>query len=280
VISAILDSTTLVEESFATQWSANLQRSLDVLYSECSASASCNEANPDLEQTFYALITEMNESPRSLTLEVDGEEMTLAVTGDRFAAGIANGLYVADLIPLLPLAITATASGANFILEQFGPALVPDVSTFDYGHYASVLCAEEVPFDTPESLADAQAGVEQELVDSWGAVNGSLFLQLCDFWEVDPRPDLESQPVQSDIPSLVLSGQYDPATPPSYGARAADNLANSQYFVFTGVGHGVLRAETAETELPRCAQRIVMEFLDDPTASVDGSCAEALPPAF
>jgi hypothetical protein len=50
--------------------------------------------------------------------------------------------------------------------------------------------------------------------------------------------------------------------------------------LFNGVGHGVLRSRTQETDTPRCAQRIVVEFLENPSAPVDGSCARELPSPF
>jgi len=280
VVSAILDSTTLVEESFGTQWSANLDRSLQEMFDECATAPSCADANPELEQTFYDVIEALNDTPLSLDVETSDGPVTLLVTGDRFANGIANSLYVADLIPLLPVAISVTATGSDLIVQQFGAALLPSVATLDYGHYASVLCAEEIVFDSEGSLDEAEQGVPQPIVDAWGAVNGPLFLDLCEFWEVEPRPSIEREPVESDIPALVLSGQFDPATPPSYGERAAANLSNSQYLLFPGVGHGVLRSVTREDDSPRCAQQVVVDFLADPASPVDGSCAAALPSPF
>ena len=43
----------------------------------------------------------------------------------------------------------------------------------------------------------------------------------------------------SDIPTLLLSGQFDPATPPRFADIAAETLSNSYSFVVPMAGHGV-----------------------------------------
>ena len=45
----------------------------------------------------------------------------------------------------------------------------------------------------------------------------SSLKQMCEAWEyatIEPR---SFEPVSSDIPMLLLSGQYDPVTPPANG---------------------------------------------------------------
>ena len=58
---------------------------------------------------------------------------------------------------------------------------------------------------------------------------------------------METQPVVSDIPTLVVAGEYDPITPAKWAESAASHLANSFYFLFPGGGHGVI-------DLNECSQ--------------------------
>ncbi|MGH8401606.1 MAG: alpha/beta hydrolase, partial [Gammaproteobacteria bacterium] len=51
------------------------------------------------------------------------------------------------------------------------------------------------------------------------------------------KPDFK-QPVVSDQPVLLLSGQDDPITPPSNAAHVAKTLTNSLSLVVPGQGHG------------------------------------------
>jgi pimeloyl-ACP methyl ester carboxylesterase len=93
-----------------------------------------------------------------------------------------------------------------------------------------------------------------------------------------------SYQVASDIaalmPALVLSGEYDPVTPPTDGAQVASNLSMGQYLLFNGLGHGVLRGDIARSGQLSCAQKILFQFLDEPELVVDDSCVEELPGAF
>jgi hypothetical protein len=45
---------------------------------------------------------------------------------------------------------------------------------------------------------------------------------LCDQWSVEPAGPAFNEPVDSQIPALVLAGVFDPATPPESTAAVAD----------------------------------------------------------
>jgi pimeloyl-ACP methyl ester carboxylesterase len=81
---------------------------------------------------------------------------------------------------------------------------------------------------------------------------------------VDPA---EKEPVVSNLPTLVLTGQYDPITPPPYNKQVADALSNSYFFEIPGIGHGAMRGD-------ECALDIALQFLDDPSSEPDASCLQ------
>ena len=118
------------------------------------------------------------------------------------------------------------------------------------------------------------------MTDPFYEVTNRLLFDLCEFWQVAPRPDGEDELVKSDIPSLVLAGMYDPITPPSAGEKLAEGLSNGQYFLFNGLSHGILRAASNDPGEPSCAMKMALQFLLDPNAPVDGACASQLPGPF
>ena len=87
----------------------------------------------------------------------------------------------------------------------------------------------------------------------------------CDIWQVGQADPIENQPVVSDIPTLVLAGNFDPATPPSWSKSAADYLSNGYYYQFPNGGHG-------EIDAGDCPVSIALAFLSDPNTAPDGSC--------
>ena len=92
-----------------------------------------------------------------------------------------------------------------------------------------------------------------------------------------PRADVAAdlrQPLQSDIPALLLSGGADPVTPPAYAETVAATLPNSRHLVVPGYGHGVLAVG--------CMPRVVAQFIREGNAdTLDTDCLEELvPPPF
>ena len=94
--------------------------------------------------------------------------------------------------------------------------------------------------------------------------------RLCEMWGAEARPDFANNPVESDIPALLLSGNFDPITPPSYADMAHETLSISYNYVLPHVAHGVLRSE-------RCAVEIALDFVDNPVAEPDSSCIAETP---
>jgi pimeloyl-ACP methyl ester carboxylesterase len=95
---------------------------------------------------------------------------------------------------------------------------------------------------------------------------------ICAVWPHGPVDADFAQPLHSDVPALLLSGEFDPATPPEWGARAAAGFTDALHLVFPGQGHGQERL--------RCAQRIIRKFVDSGTAEgLDAACVEEIRPA-
>ena len=63
----------------------------------------------------------------------------------------------------------------------------------------------------------------------------------------------------------MLSGEYDPVTPPAWGQLVADTLENAYYVEFPGLGHFVFSER-------QCARDIVADFLKDPGTEPDSHC--------
>ena len=97
-------------------------------------------------------------------------------------------------------------------------------------------------------------------------VEGAATLpRLCGLWRAKARPALANAPVESDIPALLFSGNFDPITPSSYADQAQETLSAAFSYVLPHVGHGVLRSD-------RCAVRMAKAFIADPASEPDSSC--------
>jgi predicted dienelactone hydrolase len=60
--------------------------------------------------------------------------------------------------------------------------------------------------------------------------------------------------VRSDVPVLLISGEYDTATPPDGANRVAAQLANARHVVFPNQSHNLAN--------PDCAARLMTDFIE------------------
>jgi pimeloyl-ACP methyl ester carboxylesterase len=81
--------------------------------------------------------------------------------------------------------------------------------------------------------------------------------------------------VKSDVPALILAGQFDPNTPGADSQQVAQALSHSTLVEIPGAGHGVLRPP--ETS---CAWNITAAFLAAPQTKPDTKCVSSLSARF
>ncbi|HEU0015494.1 MAG TPA: alpha/beta hydrolase, partial [Longimicrobium sp.] len=97
-------------------------------------------------------------------------------------------------------------------------------------------------------------------------------------WPTYPVPASFHQPFHSDVPTLLISGELDPVTPPRWGEAAAAMLPNHLHVVVPHAGHGYNGMEGTA-----CIDSLVMRFFRQ--GSVQGldasSCVQGVrPPPF
>jgi hypothetical protein len=140
--------------------------------------------------------------------------------------------------------------------------------------FYSTECHDEVVFSTLEEFET----VLQDYPDLAGMFEygspGPMGYDICAGWGAGEAGAGANQPVTSDIPTLVLSGEYDPVTPPAWGQQVAKTLDRGYFFEYPGMGHTV--SATAG-----CPRDMMIAFFEDPTAAPDDACiAKMGPPAF
>lgn len=136
------------------------------------------------------------------------------------------------------------------------------------GMYMSVECSEEVHFNNEADVVAQSDGIP-ELVVIPLTDSAVEFFDVCDSWDVDKLGAIENEPVVSDIPTLILSGAYDPITPYQWGAETQSYLPNSWHYIFPNVGHGTLDTQD-------CANVIVLSFLANPLQQPSNVCLSEL----
>jgi pimeloyl-ACP methyl ester carboxylesterase len=262
---AVLDGLAPVSIRLPSSINADAHRALDRLFGDCAADAGCNAAFPDLPRTFARVIVDLEANPRELdtTHPRTGEPFELRLTATSFAGGLRGVLYSPTVASLMPWTIARAAEG------DFAPYLAQIVPLMDSGEvlslgmFFSVLCAEDV-----SQLAH---GVAESL--SADGVLGRLLIEVttdaCTVWPAADLPAGYFEPVRSDVPTLLLSGDLDPVTPPRWGEEVLAGLSNARHLVAPGAGHGVITRG--------CAGDLIAEFIETGShADLDAGCLERI----
>lgn len=270
--SVTLDSAYPIAANIVLETPANLARAFDVFFDGCTADVACSEAYPDLEERFWELVAETDEEPITVPVSYafTGERYDAALVGDDLIGVLFQGLYSADIIPVLPQVISDTVAGEYGLLSTLLSNFLLNNEFSSVGMQYSVQCHEEIIFAEPaqaESAVEAYPRLQDFFVSS--ASVGRAAFDVCAMWDAGQAPPVENEPVSSDLPALILAGEYDPITPPSWSESVAAGFSNSTFFTFPGLGHGVSLDGG-------CPLSIMLAFLDDPTSDPNGACVETM----
>src|SRR5581483_2133995 len=237
-------------------------RAFEQLFAACAADADCNRAYPNLKPVFYAQVDALNKTPARVKLTDDVTEKTYnaVLDGDTFIDLLFQFIYNSDSIPALPKMIYDAREGRYELLQVMWPLVAFDRS-FASGIYFSVMCVEDADFALKDLALD---GVDQHIAHVQTRETAS-FLDTCQKWDVPQLGAKADEPISSNIPTLLFSGQFDPITPPPFAQAASQTIHPSYPFTFPTYGHG---AETSGD----CPNQIIVEFVRDPQNPPNAQC--------
>jgi pimeloyl-ACP methyl ester carboxylesterase len=265
----VLDGVVPPELALGAEHARNLDAALDAHFAICEADATCRERYGAPRARLAALLDELRRAPRTVRfrdpLSDAAREETL--TRDAVASVARLYAYVPQLAAMLPRSLAEAAAGRPEVLMAQA-AMIQDLvgEQITFGMQLSVICAEDA-----DRLRVDPADADTLL----GTAFVSTLLAQCEVWPRGARPADFNDPVQSDRPVLLLSGQLDPVTPPRYGDVVVRHLPNGRHLVAPGQGHNVFGSG--------CAPRLMGRFIAAANArDLDGSCLQQLapPPPF
>jgi pimeloyl-ACP methyl ester carboxylesterase len=266
VRSAVLDAPYGPEVDLYLATPGSYDRALGVLVEQCAADAACNAAYPDLRSVLTETVERLNADPATVRVihPRTRETYDKLLDGDGLAELVFRSLYDTSMRPLLPQAIYE-ASEDRF--HAFVPAAMLDILRQEFrswGMYWSVLCHEEIPFGTQEAFEAVLAETPEFAGFFQGFEVGGLAYAVCPGWGAGQADVRENEPVASEVPTLIVTGEYDPIVPPDWGQGAAQTLTHSYFYEYAGMGHVV--------SFGGCPREMVLAFLDDPSSAPDDAC--------
>ncbi len=243
------------------------QSALEIFLARCEADEACKATFPDVRQEFNSILSRLEEAPAEITIPnpLTNKPLELTVTREMITNMVFNTLYVPELVATLPLSIHAAYADENYV-PLISQALLVNAGLYD-GMFYAVACTEDAP------LISANEAIKL----SEGSVFGDRtvnFMETCAAWPKGSVSPEFREPISSNVPVLIFSGEADPITPPWHAEKVAEGLTNELHLVFSGMGHGNLAN--------RCSSNLFRKFIENASVGgLDTTCVDGIePPPF
>ncbi|WP_417762472.1 alpha/beta fold hydrolase [Shewanella sp.] len=238
-----------------------IARAQELVFEDCEQDKSCRQTYPKLRQDFEQIQQSLEEYPvmEKVHHPVTGKTALLTLTRNKFLGSLRLALYSPAVRSLLPFAIhQAYRKNYQPILGLL--AMQDGSMDMAMGMHAAVVCGEDWPRLTASLRQQAEQSVMgQEMLKALDA--------SCPIWDIPPVSKAFAAPISSDIPTLLLSGEKDPATPPKWAEMAMQKMSKARHLVSPYATHNVAAQS--------CAGELIAKLIEtDDTNAIDGECLQ------
>ena len=229
---------------------ASAQRALDAVIALCERDRACRDAYPSLRADLDAVLAGSAPSAQSTGGSPNA--------GQPFREVLNASLASVDGIRRIPMLIRDARrgelpSGAS----PAGPAPAP------LGVRLAILCSEGLSSVDTAAIASRTAGT------FLGDFPVRFQLQWCNGWPIGRVPTDFRSPFKSNVPALLMTGELDPITPPSYADHVARSFSRHAVLRLPGRSH-------ADTDA--CTLGLIEAFVLSGGGVPDASCLADTPP--
>ncbi len=260
----VLDSVAPNELILGNDFARNLDDALAMGFKLCAKTPHCAERMGDPRANLTALLAQLQLKPVLVNYRdpMTGEAKQETLTRGHLALVARMYAYLPILAASLPLTLSEATKGRYEPLMAQAKLVSGNLGeTMTAGMQLSVICSEDADgLKADPAYADSVLG--NEMIDS--------LRTQCAVWPHGQRPADFHDPLKSDLPILVLEGDFDPVTPPRYGEQVVKNLSHGRLLILRGQGHNVIPVG--------CMPKLMARFLDTADAkSLDAHCLDKLP---
>ncbi|MGH9764452.1 MAG: alpha/beta fold hydrolase [Blastocatellia bacterium] len=270
VRSAVMDGVAPTNFKLPLPFAKGVQNALDRLFADCAADEKCHKAFPDVKADLVASLAKFDKGPVTVTAynAVKKQPQEVTMTRGAFMDVVRLMLYDPATSSLLPVIIHQSAQGEFGGAATIGFLAEHALAGFLAGGMSlSVICAEDAPFITEADVKQATDGTY------YGDGRVRATMAACKDWPRGKVPPNYGDPVRSDVPVLMISGDVDPVTPPWLAADAVRSLSHGRQIVGKNWSH---------SSISDCGNSLVSDFISRGSADgLDAACMQnGVRPAF
>ena len=261
----VLDSVVAPEPPLGAEMLENFESALEAQLARCAATPACSEAFGPVGDALGELLGLLHIGsfmPTQFRDATSGEWREATLRTDHLLGVLRMYAYMPLTATLLPLLIAQSTSGDFSTVLALAGMLERDLGNMiAQGMYYSVICSED---------ADALVPRDPEQASLFDDPVVAIQAQ-CEAWPRGALPADFRAPLTGEIPALLISGEYDPVTPPRYGDQVAAELRHARHVVLRGQAHSLLSTG--------CMPKLVARFIESADAlALDAACLERIAP--
>lgn len=263
VRSIILDSAVPNTLILGSEHSQSLEDALKNQLAACNRAPECMNKFGDAYQNLHVLHQRLRDKPVTVEVRDPGTFVVShrTLSDSAFANLVRLYAYNPVTSALLPL-MTDDALHGNYgpLLSQVQMMFEGISDSMNTGMGLSVICTEDADLLTPrEQNKDTLLG--NSLVE--------FYQRACPIWPHGQRPEHFHDAFKTNAPVLILSGEFDPVTPPRYAKSIAESLPIVKVLTLRGQGHAVM--------MTRCVPELMEKFVatNNPN-SLNTGCLDSL----
>jgi pimeloyl-ACP methyl ester carboxylesterase len=241
-----------------------VEHAINRLIDDCAADEKCQGAFPELRKDWMTVVANVSKEPVTFdaTNPYSQQKQQVTMTREGFAELVRLVLYNPTIISLLPATIHEMSKGdySHFAFYAYQVRHGLDVA-IARGMQLSVICVEDIPFLKEADIQSETSGT------FYGSDKSHAYIRACEQWPRGEMPAKFRQPIKSDLPVLILSGEVDPVTPPYLATPLLRGFPNGRQVIMHNATHSPYE----------CQETLAREFIEKGTAKdLQTSCVEGI----
>lgn len=249
VRSVIMKGVTPIAVPLTAPMAQDAQRAVNILCEDCASDPPCHTAFPNLKEEFKTVFERLEHEVGVDLTDAAGKKERVSISRATIGPTIRTLMQSIEGAATVPMLIHEAFQGdyapltnAALTIRRSFPKGV------SIGMFLAVSSAEDVAVSDEKAIA-------RESENTF--LKDDYFKQLQRAAEILPRKTMPADyhaPVHSEIPTLLISGFLDPATPPSGAEEVARQLPNAVHVVTRYASH-------AYGGLSPCVDNIMADFI-------------------
>ena len=248
-------------------WAAPTIGTIRRLLQACNELAVCKDRLGAPRDRWVALLRRLRAKPLTVVSKPGGRlpPVTFKINDVMLLWVIQDSLYTSAGLRRLP-ALIAALNASEPHLKLLKDA-VQDYDLNVYGPYYSHGAAYTVSCnDNPQPNKDEERRIAKRHPHLKPWIDDMLSVDGCLIFAPKAKATMSFEPVRSAIPTMLVSGGLDLATPPTWAKDTAKYLTRAYLFIFPNASHDA-------SDLP-CAQKVMRAFLDNPAVRPADGCTK------